>query len=202
MERNIYPIFDKTLSRKDKERQLHQRGITLWFTGLSGSGKSTIAVALERKLTSNGLLCKVLDGDSLRSGLNSDLGFSEEERAENIRRTAEVCKLFNDTGIITIAALVSPSNYLREIARSIIGSESLLEIYISTPLSVCEKRDVKGLYAKARMGGISDFTGISAQFEPPKSPDINIDTTGRSVDSCVSEIMNCIESKIEYELQY
>lgn len=202
MERNIYPIFDKTLSRKDKERQLHQKGLTLWFTGLSGSGKSTIAVALERKLTSNGLLCKVLDGDSLRSGLNSDLGFSEEERAENVRRTAEVCKLFNDTGIITIAALVSPSNYLREIARSIIGSDSLLEIYISTPLSVCEQRDVKGLYAKARMGGISDFTGISAQFEAPKSPDINIDTTGRSVDSCVSEIMKHIESKIEYELQY
>lgn len=202
MERNIYPIFDKTLSREDKERQLHQRGITLWFTGLSGSGKSTIAVALERKLTAKGLLCKVLDGDSLRCGLNSDLGFSEQDRAENIRRTAEVCKLFNETGIITIAAFVSPCNHLREEAKIIIGSDRMLEIYISTPLSVCEERDVKGLYAKARAGGISNFTGISSKFEVPQNPDINIDTTERSVDSCVDEIMNFIESKVAYELQY
>lgn len=202
MERNIYPIFDKTLSREDKEIQLHQRGITLWFTGLSGSGKSTIAVALERKLTAKGLLCKVLDGDSLRCGLNSDLGFSEQDRAENIRRTAEVCKLFNETGIITIAAFVSPCNLLREEAKIIIGSDRMLEIYISTPLSVCEERDVKGLYAKARAGGISNFTGISSKFEVPQNPDINIDTTERSVDSCVDEIMNFIESKVAYELQY
>lgn len=200
--KNIYPIFSKMLSKEEKERQLHQRGVTLWFTGLSGSGKSTIAVALERRLALQGVLCKVLDGDNIRSGINSDLSFSDMDREENIRRTAEICKLFNDTGIVTIAAFVSPNAHLRALARSIIGESNIMEIYISTPLAECERRDVKGLYAKARQGGITDFTGISARFEEPKSADISIDTTNRSVESCVDEIMNRIASRVVYELQY
>lgn len=195
---NIHPIFDKMLSREDKEQQLSQRGLTLWFTGLSGSGKSTIAVALERRLTDEGFLCRILDGDNIRCGINSDLGFSEDDRRENIRRIAEVCKLFTHTGIITIAAFVSPTNDLREIARRIIGDEDMMEVYVSTPLAECERRDVKGLYAKARRGEIKDFTGISSPFEAPANPEIEIDTTSRSVEECVDIVYEMIKNKIRY----
>ncbi len=195
---NIHPIFDKMLSREDKERQLSQRGVTLWFTGLSGSGKSTIAVALERRLTAEGFLCRILDGDNVRFGINSDLGFSEEDRRENIRRIAEICKLFTQTGIVTIASFVSPTNALREMARQIVGNEDMMEIYISTPLAECERRDVKGLYAKARRGEIRDFTGISSPFEAPEKPEIEIDTTSLSVEECVDMVYNVIKNKIRY----
>ena len=158
-EENIYPIFDRMLSREDKEALLGQRGVMLWLTGLSGSGKSTIAIALERELHQRGLLCRILDGDNIRSGINNNLGFSAEDRVENIRRIAEIGKLFVDTGIITIAAFISPSNELRQMATRIIGEGDFLEIYVSTPLEECEKRDVKGLYAKARRGEIRNFTG-------------------------------------------
>lgn len=151
---HIYPIFDKMLTRADKENLLGQRGLMVWFTGLSGSGKSTIAIALERELQKRGLLCRILDGDNIRSGINNNLGFSEEDRIENIRRIAEVGKLFVDTGIITIAAFISPNNALREMAANIIGKNDFMEIYVSTPLEECERRDVKGLYAKARRGEI------------------------------------------------
>lgn len=155
---HIYPIFDRMLGRADKEELLKQHGLMIWFTGLSGSGKSTIAIALERELQQRGLLCRILDGDNIRSGINNNLGFSAEDRVENIRRIAEVGKLFVDTGIITLAAFISPNNEIREMAAGIIGKEDFLEIYVSTPLEECERRDVKGLYAKARRGEIKNFT--------------------------------------------
>ena len=164
---NIHPIFDRMLQRKDKEELLKQRGVMIWFTGLSGSGKSTLAIALEHELHQRGLLCRILDGDNIRTGINNNLGFSDTDRIENIRRIAEVSKLFIDTGVITIAAFISPNNEVRELASSIVGKEDFVEVFISTPLAVCEQRDVKGLYAKARRGEIKDFTGISSPFEAP-----------------------------------
>ncbi len=167
MAENIYPIFERMQSREEKERQLRQRGLTIWFTGLSGSGKSTVAIALEQLLAREGFMCRLLDGDNIRSGLNSNLGFSDEDRRENIRRIAEVCRLFTDTGIVTMAAFVSPTDELRELARERIGAEDFFEVYVSTPIEECERRDVKGLYAKARRGEFLDFTVISAPFEVP-----------------------------------
>lgn len=193
---HIYPIFDKMLTRADKENLLGQRGLMVWFTGLSGSGKSTIAIALERELQKRGLLCRILDGDNIRSGINNNLGFSEEDRIENIRRIAEVGKLFVDTGIITIAAFISPNNTLREMAANIIGKNDFMEIYISTPLEECERRDVKGLYAKARRGEIKNFTGISAPFEAPVHPALSIDTSKLSVEESVAELLKLILPKI------
>ncbi|WP_347719925.1 adenylyl-sulfate kinase [uncultured Alloprevotella sp.] len=185
----IYPIFDQMLSRSDKEKLLGQKGVMLWFTGLSGSGKSTVAIALERELQKRGLLCRILDGDNIRSGINKGLGFTAEDRRENIRRIAEVAKLFVDTGIITIAAFISPSNDLRRMASDIIGAEDFKEVYISTPLEVCEARDVKGLYAKARRGEIKNFTGISAPFEAPEHPALSIDTSKVSLEDGVKQIL-------------
>lgn len=192
---NIYPIFDKMQSRKDKEELLRQRGIMLWLTGLSGSGKSTVAIALERELHKRGLLCRILDGDNIRSGINNNLGFSEEDRTENIRRIAEIGKLFVDTGIITIAAFISPSNELRQMAARIIGQEDFLEIYISTPLEECEKRDVKGLYAKARRGEVKNFTGISAPFEAPEHPALSLDTSTMSLGESVNALLKLVLPK-------
>lgn len=185
----IYPIFDQMLSRSDKEELLGQKGVMLWFTGLSGSGKSTVAIALERELQKQGLLCRILDGDNIRSGINKGLGFTAEDRRENIRRIAEVAKLFVDTGIITIAAFISPSKDLRRMASDIIGAEDFKEVYISTPLEVCEARDVKGLYAKARRGEIKNFTGISAPFEAPEHPALSIDTSKVSLEDSVKQIL-------------
>ena len=193
MENNIYPIFDKMLGRRDKEKLLGQKGVMIWFTGLSGSGKSTIAIALERELHSRGTLCRILDGDNIRSGINNNLGFSADDRRENIRRIAEVGKLFVDTGIVTIAAFISPTEELRNLASEIIGKEDFIEVYVSTPLEECEKRDVKGLYAKAREGRIKEFTGISAPFEVPKDADIIIDTSVVGIEESVNIIMSRLE---------
>ena len=192
MATNIHPIFDRMESREEKELPLGQHGLTIWFTGLSGSGKSTVAVALERELSSLGYMSRILDGDNIRSGINSDLGFSEADRRENIRRIAEVCKLFTDTGIITLAAFVSPTSALRKLAREIVGKEHFFEIYVSTPLEECERRDVKGLYAKARSGAIPEFTGITAPFEEPEHPELRLDTTHLSVEECVRRIVRAI----------
>lgn len=189
---NIYPIFDRMLSRRDKEELLHQRGRMIWFTGLSGSGKSTIAIALERELHQRGLLCRILDGDNIRSGINNNLGFSAEDRRENIRRIAEVSKLFVDTGIITIAAFISPSNELRQMAADIIGADDFLEVYVSTPIEECERRDVKGLYAKARRGEIQNFTGISAPFETPEHPALSLDTSKLTLQESVERLLQLI----------
>jgi len=174
---DIYPIFDKMLTRADKEQLLGQRGIMLWMTGLSGSGKSTVAIGVERELQKRGILCRILDGDNIRAGINSNLGFSAEDRKENIRRIAEIGKLFVDTGIVTIACFVSPTLELRQMAREIIGPDDFREVYIATPLEECERRDVKGLYARARKGEVKDFTGISAPFEAPENPDLRLDTS-------------------------
>lgn len=192
---NIYPIFDRMMNRDDKEQLLKQRGMMLWFTGLSGSGKSTVAIALERELHSRGLLCRILDGDNIRSGINNNLGFSAEDRVENIRRIAEVGRLFVDTGIITIAAFISPNNQLREMAAEIIGKDDFVEVFVSTPLEECEKRDVKGLYAKARRGEIKNFTGISAPFEAPEHPDITLDTSKLPVEESVKILLDYVLPK-------
>lgn len=194
-ETNIYPIFDRMLTRQDKETLLEQRGVMLWFTGLSGSGKSTVAIALERELHKRGKLCRILDGDNIRTGINAGLTFSPEDRKENIRRIAEVGKLFVDTGIITIAAFVSPTNELRDLARGIIGEEDFKEIFISTPIEECERRDVKGLYARARRGEVKEFTGISAPFEAPINPALSLDTSVLSLEESVEKILQLLLGK-------
>ncbi len=190
--KHIYPIFDRMLTRRDKEALLGQRGVMVWFTGLSGSGKSTVAIGVERELQRRGLLCRILDGDNIRSGINNNLGFSEADRVENIRRIAEVGKLFVDTGIITLAAFISPNNALRRMAAGIIGAEDFLEVYVSTPLEVCERRDVKGLYAKARRGEIKEFTGVSAPFEAPEHPALSLDTSSLTVEESVEKVLELI----------
>lgn len=194
---NIYPIFDRMLGREDKEALLKQRSVMVWFTGLSGSGKSTIAIALERELHKRGLLCRILDGDNIRSGINNNLGFSAEDRVENIRRIAEVSKLFIDTGVITIVAFISPNNELREMASTIIGKDNFLEIYVNTPIEECERRDVKGLYAKARKGEIKDFTGVSAPFEAPEHPALSLDTSVLSLEESVNKLLELILPKVK-----
>ena len=193
---NIYPIFNKMQSRTDKERFLGQRGLTLWFTGLSGSGKSTVAIALEKTLAAKGFFCRIIDGDNVRSALNADLGFSPEDRKENIRRVAEVCKLFTETGIVTLATFISPSREIRQMAKDIIGEGDFMEIYVSTSLQECEKRDVKGLYAKARKGEIKDFTGVSSPFEVPESPDVVIDTAAGDPQECADRILEAVLPRI------
>jgi len=189
---NIYPIYDKMLTRSDKEKLLHQRGLMVWFTGLSGSGKSTMALGVERELYQRGILCSILDGDNIRSGINNNLGFSAEDRRENIRRIAEVGKLFVQTGIVTLACFVSPTNEIRRMARNIIGESDFKEVYVSTPLEICEKRDVKGLYARARRGEVKNFTGISAPFEAPEKPTLDIDTSKHDLGECVKIVVDMV----------
>lgn len=195
MAENIYPIYDKMMSREEREQQLGQHGVMVWFTGLSGSGKSTVALGVERELAKRGVLCRILDGDNIRAGINSNLGFSEEDRRENIRRIAEIGKLFVQTGIVTLACFVSPTEEIRQLARDIIGESDFKEVFVSTPLEECERRDVKGLYARARRGEVKDFTGISAPFEAPKNPALSIDTSvlplEESVNRVVEMIMKC-----------
>ena len=193
---NIYPVFDKMLGRVDKETLLGQHGLMVWFTGLSGSGKSTVAIALERELQRRGILCRLLDGDNIRTGINNNLGFSEEDRIENIRRIAEVSKLFVDTGIVTLAAFISPMRQMRQMAADIIGRDDFMEIYVSTPVEECERRDVKGLYARARKGEIKNFTGISAPFEAPENPALAIDTSRLSLQQSVEAVLQLILPKI------
>lgn len=183
------------LSRQDKEQLLGQKGVMLWFTGLSGSGKSTVAIALERELQKRGLLCRILDGDNIRTGINANLGFSADDRRENIRRVAEVAKLFVDTGIITIAAFVSPTEDLRNLAQHIIGKDDFKEIFISTQIEECERRDVKGLYARARRGEVKNFTGISAPFEAPQHPALSLDTSKLSLEESVAQLLQLLNIK-------
>ena len=180
------------LSREERERMLGQRGVMVWFTGLSGSGKSTVALGVERELHARGILCRILDGDNIRAGINSNLGFSQADRIENIRRIAEVGKLFVQTGIVTLACFVSPTEDIREMARQIIGEDDFKEVYVSTPLSECERRDVKGLYARARRGEVKDFTGISAPFEAPKNPALSIDTSVLPLEESVNRVVDMI----------
>jgi adenylylsulfate kinase len=194
---NIHPIFERILQREDKENLLGQKGLVIWMTGLSGSGKSTIAVGLERKLHEAGILTELLDGDNIRSGINNNLGFSEEDRFENIRRIAEISKLFLKCGIVCINCFVSPTNEIRRTAKNIIGENDFFEVYINTPLEICEQRDVKGLYKKARAGEIPDFTGISSPFEVPENPALEIKTDGKSIEENVEELYQSIIRKIK-----
>ncbi|MBX7093517.1 MAG: adenylyl-sulfate kinase [Flavobacteriales bacterium] len=197
MSSNIHPIFDRILQKEDKEALLHQRGLVIWMTGLSGSGKSTIAIGLEKKLHAEGILTQVLDGDNIRAGINNNLGFSDEDRTENIRRIAEVSKLFVNCGIVCINCFVSPTKAIRNQAKKIIGEPNFTEVFINTPLEVCESRDVKGLYKKARAGEIKDFTGINAPFEAPDSADVEIKTEQKSIEESVDELYNKIIGKIK-----
>ncbi len=196
MTENIYPVFDRIYNRKVKEEILRQSAKVIWFTGLSGSGKTTLASNLEKELFFRRFFCQVLDGDNIRTGINNNLGFSEEDRLENIRRIAEVSKLLIDTGMITICSFISPTDEIRSLARSIIGEKDFIEIFLNPPLEVCETRDVKGLYKRARAGEIKDFTGISSPFEAPAHPDVEIDTSVTSIKDSVDIIFNAIIDQI------
>jgi len=196
-DRDIYPVLEKIAGREKKENLLNQQAQAIWMTGLSGSGKTTNAIGLEQRLLSEGFLTQILDGDNIRSGINNNLGFSLEDRLENIRRIAEISKLFINCGIITINCFVSPTIEIRNIARQIIGEENFLEIYLATPLQVCEQRDVKGLYKKARNGEIKNFTGIDSPFEPPKSAFYTINTNDYSIAESVDAIYDRVIGKIK-----
>lgn len=192
---NIHP-FNHLLPRESKEQLLNQHAKVFWFTGLSGSGKSTIAKGLEEQLHAKGFFSVVLDGDNVRAGINNNLGFSNEDRIENIRRVAEVAKLFLQNGVIVICCFVSPTEEIRNLVRTIIGAEDFKEIFVNTPMEECEKRDVKGLYAKARKGEIRDFTGVNAPFEIPANPDLEIFTKNKTVDQNVNEVLSFVVSQI------
>jgi len=195
---HIYPVFDQIVSREEKEKRLNQHSKVIWFTGLSGSGKTTLASALERNLFERGYLTQVLDGDNIRTGINNNLGFTPEDRMENIRRIAEIAKLLINSGVICLCAFVSPSEETRKIVRDIIGEEDFLEIFVSTPIEVCESRDVKGLYQKARAGEIKNFTGISAPFEIPQNSILSVDTSDKSVEECVAILLDKLFSELTY----
>ncbi|HEB90038.1 MAG TPA: adenylyl-sulfate kinase [Deltaproteobacteria bacterium] len=181
------------VSRQDREALLGQRGCTVWLTGLSGSGKSTIAVAAEKALNERGRLTYILDGDNIRHGLNSNLGFSPEDRTENIRRIGEVSKLFTDAGIIVFSSFISPYRADRDAIREIMGEGDFIEVWVDASVETCEGRDVKGLYKKARAGEIPEFTGISAPYEEPENPELVVDTNAQSVDESVGQILSYLE---------
>jgi adenylylsulfate kinase len=189
---NLFPIFDDILQREDKEELLNQNSKVVWMTGLSGSGKTTVAKGVERYLHSQGILNQLLDGDNIRVGISNNLTFSSDDRAENIRRISEVSKLFLNCGVVTLNCFVSPTIEIRNIAKEIIGAENFIEVYINASVDTCEERDVKGLYQKARKGEIKDFTGISAPFEAPEAPKIEINTTKLSIDESVQKVLDYI----------
>lgn len=191
----IYPIKTK-VSTADRQRLMNQKAKLIWFTGLSGSGKSTLAVQLEAALHAKGFKTYLLDGDNIRSGLNKDLAFTDDARVENIRRIAEVSKLFLDAGIVTLSAFISPFQADREQVRAIVGADNYIEVFVDAPLEVCEQRDVKGLYKKARAGEVKNFTGISSPYEKPLNPDVVIHTDKTSVEDSLEVLMKTIESRI------
>lgn len=176
--------------KADRDKFLGQRGVVIWFTGLSASGKSTLANALQRRLFENGNLCYVLDGDNIRHGLNRNLGFSPEDREENIRRIGEVAKLFADAGVIVMTAFISPYGKDRQTARSLVHEGDFVEVYCKVPIEVAEERDPKGLYKKAKAGEIKEFTGISAPYEEPENPEIVVDTSLLSLDDSVDKVVS------------
>jgi adenylylsulfate kinase len=193
---HIHPDFEQFLQRGDKERQLKQRAKVIWLTGLSGAGKTTVAVGLEQALHAAGHFTQVLDGDNIRSGINANLGFSEADRTENIRRIAEIAKLFLNSGIITICCFVSPGKAMRELARNIVGETDFIEVYINASLETCEQRDVKGLYAKARRGEINHFTGVTAPFEAPENPAIELRTDLQTPEASIAQLLQFIQPLI------
>ena len=195
--KNIFPIFDEIVQRSEKEKLLNQKSKVIWMTGLSGSGKTTIAKEVEKNLFSQGILTQILDGDNIRAGINNNLDFSLKGREENIRRIAEVSKLFINCGIVTINCFVSPTIAIRESVKKIIGKKDIIEVYINASLETCEKRDTKGLYKKARKGEIKNFTGINAPFEPPINPELEINTSKLSVAECTQKVLDYVLPKIK-----
>ena len=183
------------ISRRDRERLLGQRGCVVWFTGLSGSGKSTVSRVVEEQLTAAGRLVYVLDGDNVRHGLCADLGFSDADRTENIRRIGHVADLMADTGAIVLTAFISPFRADRQQVRDVVGDDDFLEVYVDAPLAVCESRDPKGLYKKARTGEIPEFTGISSPYEPPESPAVHLKTGDLSLDECAAAVRATLEQE-------
>lgn len=196
MAENIFPHFDQMISREFRENRLRQRSKVIWLTGLSGSGKSTIGLALEKRLFQENFVAQLLDGDNIRSGINKNLGFSEEDRKENIRRIAEIAKLYLSSGIITINSFISPTAETRNIAKEIVGDGDFLEIYINAPMATCESRDVKGLYKKARAGEIQGFTGVNQAYEEPENPALELRTDLLSVDEAVDILFTFLEKHI------
>lgn len=195
---NIFPVFHEILGRAEKENLLNQRAKVIWMTGLSGAGKTTLAKYLEEALFGQGFLTQVLDGDNIRSGINNNLGFSDADRFENIRRIAEISKLFVNCGVITINCFISPTEDIRDMARRIIGKDDFIEVYVNAPLQVCEDRDIKGLYSRARRGEIKEFTGITSPFETPENIDIEIRTDLLSIRESVEHILEVILPRITY----
>lgn len=197
MESNIHPIFDQLVSRNERERFLNQRAHVFWFTGLSGSGKSTIAKGVERKLFTEGYFAQVIDGDNVRSGLCNNLSFSIADREENIRRIAELAKLYTTSGLISLCSFISPTIAIRLLAENIIGSQDFSEIFVNTSLEICESRDVKGLYEKARKGEIKGFTGIDSPYEAPVAPAMDIITNSQSIEESVNQVFEFIIEKVK-----
>lgn len=194
----VYPEFQKILQRSEKEKFLNQRAKVIWLTGLSGSGKTTLGSLLEEKLFAMGYLAQMLDGDNIRTGINSNLKFSVEDRNENIRRISEVSKLFLNCGVIVINCFISPTESIRQIAKDIIGEENFIEIFINSPISVCEQRDVKGLYKKARRGEIKNFTGIGSPYDAPENPDLEVRTDLLSIQESSELILDFVIPTVEY----
>ncbi len=194
---NIYPIQTK-VSKEQRIQLMKQRAKLVWFTGLSGSGKSTLAVQLEAQLYAKGFKTYLLDGDNIRMGLSNDLSFTDEARVENIRRIGEVSKLMLDAGIIVLSAFISPFKAERDQVKKIVGSENYIEVFVDTPIEICEQRDVKGLYKKARAGEVKNFTGIDSPYERPENPDIIIPTHQINVDESLTLLLKLIEPKISY----
>ncbi len=189
---NIHPIFDQLVSRQEKESFLNQNSKLIWMTGLSGSGKSTIAKGLEKALFQKGFYVQVLDGDNIRTGICNNLGFTVEDRSENIRRISEVAKLFIEAGVVTICSFVSPTQSIRKIAQNIIGEDNHIGVFVDTPIELCEKRDVKGLYKKARAGEIKNFTGIDSPFERPDNPNLIIQTAEQTIEESVDQVLQFV----------
>lgn len=194
---NIHPEFDRMLDRDAKESLLKQRGKVVWLYGLSGSGKSTLAHALERRLHEEGRFTQILDGDNIRTGLNNNLGFSDDDRKENIRRIAEVAKLFCRAGVVTITSFITPKNDLRMMAREIVGADDFLEVYVKCSFETCEQRDVKGLYAKAKAGEIKHFTGRDSSFEEPGRADLVIDTDAENLEASLGRLYGAVKPLIQ-----
>lgn len=194
---HLYPIQTK-VSLDQRQQLLKQKAKLIWFTGLSGSGKSTLAVQLEAQLFAKGYKTYLLDGDNIRTGLNKDLSFTDEGRVENIRRIGEVSKLLLDAGIVVLSAFISPFKADRDQVREIVGSENYIEVFVDTPIEVCEQRDVKGLYKKARAGEVKNFTGIDSPYERPVTPDITIPTHQLSVDESLTLLLQWVEPKIRH----
>lgn len=196
---NIHPTFGQLLDREAKEALLNQRGLVVWLYGLSGSGKSTLATALERRLHEEGVFTQVLDGDNIRTGLNNNLGFSDEDRSENIRRIAEVAKLFAAAGVVTITSFICPRNELRMLAREIVGQADFLEVYVECSFETCEQRDVKGLYAKAKAGQVQNFTGRDSSFEAPEprdAADLILNTDNQAEGESLEQLYQAVRPRV------